>query len=624
MGPLPRRCPTSSPILRFVSPTLAGLPRRVCCAVLRSSPSVFFALLLGLGACSDDSPSAPTDAAMDDGGPSDAGTPDAFVREMAPACAPLPEVAPPACGSGPVARNALIPGAADPEHDADLAAKALRYERLFHGVAALFTGVNTEMRIPDEAHRAALTEWLENEDGWDFAESAGEPVEEMVAWAKVAGAYGGVGAATDAFRYAVLRDEGAPCDEIDRARQHVVEAADALHRATAITGVPGVIARGFQRKDRAGYGATTVPLFDGDGNPLPEEKDNGTWREDNSGEYPEYAWEDSCSRDMLVGWVIGMAGVWEVIARDPAFDDALKERLASDAEAIARMLMRVGEAGNDLEIHDADGRLTYHAYLHESAIDRAYIPGFRGNGQHAAMALGIMAALARISGEQEVADYVHNDLLRIRRLDEVVEEHAGVINFGTRTNFSNYNMTFDGVWLASRYLCEDDAREAVNRGIANDLYANPEQERRPDSMGQSFFDFVYLAAQGGAHSTGDLDLGTLTAEQNTAFSNALGTLGQYPNAPFWNDPVVNCDEAELEAGRCIAIDGETEIELDSALGRGDHPISVSPMPMRLRPVSNFYWRSDPFRVNDARGDGTELMPGVDFRFAYWMGRYLHR
>ena len=36
---------------------------------------------------------------------------------------------------------------------------------------------------------------------------------------------------------------------------------------------------------------------------------------------------------------------------------------------------------------------------------------------------------------------------------------------GPATNFSNYNMTFTGAWLATRYLCDDDARAEVARGV---------------------------------------------------------------------------------------------------------------------------------------------------------------
>ncbi len=78
----------------------------------------------------------------------------------------------------------------------------------------------------------------------------------------------------------------------------------------------------------------------------------------------------------------------------------------------------------------------------------------------------------------------------------------------------------------------------------------------------------------------------------------------------------NCDAGELAAGSCVAIDGETEIALTEA---GSN-LSRDPLPKRLRPPSNFEWRSDPRSVNG--GGGVRLNPGGDFRSAYWMGRIL--
>ncbi len=79
--------------------------------------------------------------------------------------------------------------------------------------------------------------------------------------------------------FPVLRDEGAACEEVDRARAHLHAALDGIHRAVAITGAPGVIARGYIRRDLPGGEDTvTVPLFDAAGRPLPTEKTNGTWR----------------------------------------------------------------------------------------------------------------------------------------------------------------------------------------------------------------------------------------------------------------------------------------------------------------------------------------------------------
>ena len=46
--------------------------------------------------------------------------------------------------------------------------------------------------------------------------------------------------------------------------------------------------------------------------------------------------------------------------------------------------------------------------------------------------------------------------------------------------------------------------------------------------------------------------------------------------------------------------------------------------MAIRPPSNYFWRSNPYEVNSGGGGGSLLLPGVDFRLAYWMGRWAER
>ncbi|MEM9189084.1 MAG: hypothetical protein AAGF12_07900 [Myxococcota bacterium] len=581
----------------------------------------------GLVGCGDDDDAPIEDATVDAStadAVSDRDGPDAFVRLPAPDCRALPPVAPPACGSGPQSRSALVPGPAEAGHDAALAAQSLGYDRGFHALFAMLTGVNTEVRIADPADRETIRQFFEEHDGWDLEAFAGKPVTEMATWNKAAGAYAGVGAAADAFRYAVLRDEGAACEDVDRARGHVIRALDGMHRATAITGVEGVIARGYLRRD-VDSGATiaerVVPLFDDAGNPLPEEKNNGTFREDNSidGAYSDYIWEDSCSRDMLIGWVVGMAALWEVIQNDPTFDQALKDRLAADARAIARSLMVVGESGFDLEIPDADGRLTFHAFLNEAAIDRFYLPDFNGNAQHAVMSLGIMAALGRVSADEEVLDYVYNDLVRARDLPAVVGEFISALDAGVRINYSNYNMAFDGAWLAGRYLCDDAAADELRAGVADSLYT-ASSGRGPASSGQSFFDVVYVALRGGASVGRPIAAASLNADTRAALDRGTATLRGFPAAPYWGLERMNCDAAELAALRCTLENG-MEVELLEQTGHNDVIVATTAIPIEVRQNSNFHWRSNPFRVN-APGSVESLLPAVDFRFAYWMGRYL--
>ncbi|MGC9044546.1 MAG: hypothetical protein ACP5KG_11905, partial [Myxococcota bacterium] len=65
----------------------------------------------------------------------------------------------------------------------------------------------------------------------------------------------------------------------------------------------------------------------------------------------------------------------------------------------------------------------------------------------------------------------------------------------------------------------------------------------------------------------------------------------------------------------------TKVTVLGYKGRNGDLITKEPIPMRARPPSNFYWRSNPY-VPNGGGDGSRLLSGVDLRFAYYLGRYL--
>ena len=536
-------------------------------------------------------------------------------------CEPAGFVDPPACGSGDVDRLAVIPGPAQAGFDSELAAKALRHDRLFHALFAKETGVNSELRVSldNTTGREAIEAFLEGE-GWDFEAVTDVAVEDVVEmWTKVAGAYAGVGIAADAFRYGTLRDEGAPCDDVDQARENLIDGLDGLHRAMAITGTPGVIARGYSPTHDKAYGShvETTDLFDGSGNPLPEEKNNGTWRdavENGSDTVEGYRWEDSCSRDMLMGWAMAFGAAWEVIGRDPTVPQELRDRLRSDATALLTSFTTVQESGYDLEVMDADGRRTFHGILHEESIDTIYAPGVV-NGQNAAMSLGVLAALALASGDEDLQRLVVEHYLDERDLVGAIEESLELVDFGLKSNFSGYNMDFLGTILAQRYLCDVDAAERVGTLSDTKMYDIPERSRQPAEQSQGLYHLGALLGRlgGTAWAPASAELDTTVA------GRLLDVLSGFPDAPFYNVAWENCDADELESGTCTLVDG-TEVTVLGEVGRNEVLVSDEPVPMAARPPSNYFWRSNPYQLN-GDGDGSSLYPAVDFRFVYWMGRW---
>lgn len=517
----------------------------------------------------------------------------------------------------------LIPGPGEEGFDAELAAVADQRDRQFHVFHVLPTGLNAEISIAPERvdERRAIEDFLRQADAWDFEAFSGLRVEQVVdAWWKVAGAYAGVGVAADAFRYGTLRDQNYPPDQVERARAQLLTGLDGLGLAVEITGVEGVVARGFANRDYAGAGqdVQTTALFDANGDPLPLEKNNGTWREDNSGRFPDFVWEDSCSRDMLIGWVVGLGGAWEVIADDETIGQALKDRLRALASELVQAYMRVGPNGYDLEIPDADGRLTFHGYLNENNVDRMYLDGVR-NGFHAIMALGIIGALADIVAEPAVSDYLEQELIEQRGLAVIAKENSLLLNFDAVTNFSNYNMAFQGAWLALRHIRPAQARRDLQSALEHELYDTPGFDFQPVEFSHTFFDFTYAAGLCGAAAW----QGCQRELDQAAIERGLQTLREFPAPPYFEFARINCDEQELAAGVCLAEDGQTELTVLGEVGRNGDLIVAEPLPMRLRPPSNYHWRSNPYQPNGGSA-GSGMFAGPDFRIGYWLARWTRR
>lgn len=521
----------------------------------------------------------------------------------------------------------LIPSPCQKGYDPQLERLARMYDRQFHAFNAYGMALNSDVVVPieNEEDRALIERFLRTTDGWDFEEYSGKsPLDVITDWQQAAGLYAGVGVAADAYRYGVLRDQKYPEEEVKLARKHLTDALEAWHIAYEITGTKGVIARGLLRTDIPHADVETVPLFDDNGNPLPLEKNNGTWRADNSGgKYPNWVWIDSCSRDQYIGWVAGLAAAWEVIKDDPAFSDELKQQMKNDARELGLALKVIRPSGFDLEIPDADGRTTYHGYLNENNFDRIYLPFLPiKNGMYSIMALGIVAALNYVADDPELKSYLYDTLIGKRKLHIIAKHNQIGVYMGVKTNYSNVNMAFMGAHLALRYIEDEAARDALKIALGVQLYDYPFRTRQPKEQGSSLFDFIYAAGMADATAWQGMQR-DFYYEEIEAINRGLQTLKEFSVPPFWETAVLNCDEAEIATGICYGLDG-TRLDLLGYVGRGGKLVSVQPVPMRIRPKSNYYWRSNPYEVNGEGSNGLRLIGGVDFRYAYWLGRWIKR
>ena len=147
------------------------------------------------------------------------------------------------------AAGGLIPGPGETDFDPALAAKADRFVVQLHQLLTGPIGFGLNANVSDPEHRELLGRFLAG-DQRDFRAFAGvHPYQLIDGYGDYthAAIFGGVQIAGDAFRYAVLRDEGGAPEEVDEARAIFIRNLDALDWLVRVTGTPGVVARGIQR-----------------------------------------------------------------------------------------------------------------------------------------------------------------------------------------------------------------------------------------------------------------------------------------------------------------------------------------------------------------------------------------
>lgn len=431
------------------------------------------------------------------------------------------------------------------------------------------------------------------------------------------GNFSGIASVGLAARLMVLKRDNAPAAEITRARDACVRAARTWHVFATIGG-PGVVARGVRRvAPLAGEPAlpgavpTLTPLKDGGGAPLPASKTD-TWRAPVASGFDGWIWVDNTSKDQLSGYALGVLWLWDALRSDASAPKDVVDALVGDIVGFAKELMKTGSGPNvDLVAHDADGRATSFGDLNSRLLDGSsgIVLGANSsiqNGFNAALAMGIIRAAHRMSGEAVLKKYYEDDLVTARNYPGHAVDTATLLFVGEGTNFSNANMLAIALATLGRIETVPAVRAKLTQLI--DKFWDSGNNRSAKYAKQPWFD-VIVAGFGGS----------LRPEVPARMHDALVA---YPAAPTLQRDIINCDAGEIAALSCLAVDGVTTIPLSSSKGRGGSIVSTMSVPVSVRPDTNFAWRSDPFGVND--GPSNRLNPRGDWLAAYWLGRLLDR
>jgi len=529
----------------------------------------------------------------------------------------------------------IFPRGKYPGLDADMA----RHSRQFYTLNARPFGWSLDVHVKDMEARKKIEEFLAQEESEDFEAVTGvHPYDLISMYGEFGdlGFFGGVAMAGTAFEYMVLKRDGAPEKVIKKARERLIRAAKACHVFYVVTGGHGVVARGIRKLNSDEPGAPeipmnqedVVPLFDKNGNPLPEPKNNGVLRADNSnGALPEGGWEwiDSCSKDQLIGQMFAMVVLYEAMKDDPDISRSLVSELVQDAEEVAASLMTKRDIGKwiesgqlsgkpgmyDLIIMDADGRPTKYHDLNPASLESWYMET-SFNRFNLLLTIGVFEALFHVTGDPVIEEYLYKDLLHDRGFLDKVLNDRNVIDYvymGMKTNIDDPDMVGVALWISLFVEKDPEVSNVLRQYLEKGWWNKKGEVFTAGKAKQPLWNMLYMTST---------DKGT-TQELIDATAHLLEG---FSLGPYWNDKRINCDEQEIAARHCIAVDGKTELDLIGKNANGEWFASEALDP-RIRPPSNFDSRSHPFVVNGG-GNGRLLNPGGDLLATYWIGRFMER
>lgn len=430
------------------------------------------------------------------------------------------------------------------------------------------------------------------------------------------GNFAGVASVGVAARLMVLKKTGAPDAQVAAARDAAIRAAQTWHVWGSIGG-PGVVARGVRRvtpmnstdPPLPGTVPQTVPLKDASGNPQPAPK-APTWRAPVASGDSGWIWFDDTSKDQVIGFALAVTWLYDALKGDPAVPADLLPNLASDMKAFANALRQVApELGIDLCIRDADGRLTDFHDLNPRELSPGHVlpPSTTlRNGFNALLALAVIRAAYHVTGDPDTGAYYYQDLVGSRGLPAEVAQTSGAAFLGTQTNYSNVGMLAIAYATLLRVETDSRVRSAI-AGALETAFWNTGDTADGNHTQQAWYDAIYAA------------FAPTAAPHDASLRSRIQTdLSGFQPAPAIERDIVNCTQADVDAGSCVGIDGKTVITLVSNQGGGGSLVAKDIVPMPIRPDSDFEWRSDPHRVN---GTGSTLMdPRGDWLAAYWLAR----
>lgn len=376
--------------------------------------------------------------------------------------------------------------------------------------------------------------------------------------------------ASQSYRYAVTGEE--------QALENCRRAAMGLHDLTAVTGVPGLYGRSYQRPDFV-YSTNPAGAV--------------TWTESTAEGYEGWYWNYTVSKDTMDGIMFGYATALQ-LHTDPEVVDVV----TGDVEAFINHLI-----SNGLQIIDYDGVVTEHGRLYYSAMDD--FPGFNALLVSSWIQTAI-AALDRPDWEHfyydclmrkgDISDCPAVDPFDLGSYMSAIETTLATYMQNCQTSYDHIDMVFHAMDPLFKRETDPELKQrleaVLDHGVwtSSDPYADPPVHRSTHAL----YIFIYGALKG--MQPGD-------AIFDAAISDAVCTMFRMPE---------DRSSRDIPAGQ----------QETACLNRMDDPNAADIIPLEERYFDNYVWRLDPYEIPQER----TATPGLvyspeDYLLAYWMGRY---
>ena len=375
--------------------------------------------------------------------------------------------------------------------------------------------------------------------------------------------------ASQSFRYAVTGET--------EARENAWAAAEGLHDLTAVTGVPGLYGRAYQRPD---FDYTS------------DAAGASGWVESPAPDYAGWWWNADVSKDTMDGIMFGYA-----VALEIANDEYLSSVVEQDLLAFVRSLV-----DNGLQIIDHHGAVTEHGRLYYSALDDFF--GFN------ALLSSSWVKVAADTGDAPLNRFYENCLMRagdrtgcpdLDVLDlgsylDVIETALFLYRPRCKTSYDNIDMVFHAIYPLLRRETDPDRRARLLAVLDRGIWEPVEENSDPPLHRSEHSLYIFLY---GALADPSQDDPVFLA----AVEDAVCTLYRLP----------------LDRKDKTVAAGTQEGVCTNRMGR---PNAAEVVPLEERSYDNYMWRLDPYEIPEAyEGVPDRVHSPEDFLLAYWIGRY---